>query len=368
MICPSCQREIEAAPCPHCADAATVIPGQVAQGDAFPARGGPQPLSPAKKLWFSILATILFLMVFAIAIARTNAWGGAERSAERAGYLIGSCITPLLIGYLLARLVNKIKVSKMGNTEIALCTAGIAVLLSLLAVAGNADLTKTTHRADPKAEMAHLMRQAAGQEAVTPDSEWWEGPTRECLRDILNENKEYTAAIRSLQDPSLPKLYAVDSYASRSEMQRHIVHLQSLLEVDKKYDSVDPIVKKFEANISLTSASDREKKEFIEGFHKTFDPRQTPRIETFRTEETWLQSGIDLYDFTTAHFADYQIRDNKLYFHVETSRVAFQDLQSKSIALHKTALEAKQKLDAAHADALSNTGMSPADISSTPSK
>jgi hypothetical protein len=368
MICQSCQREIEASPCPYCATAATATPGQAAPGDAFAASGVPQALSPAKKLWFSILAAMFFLIVFAIAVVRTNAWGRPEPSAEKAGYLIGSCITPLLIGYLLARLINKIRVTKMANTQLALCTAGIAVLLSLLAVAGDANLTRPRSHADTKTEMAHLIRQATGEEAVTPDSEWWEGSTRECLRDIMNKNKEYTAAIHSLQDPSLPKLYAVDSYASRPEMRRHIVHLQSLLDVDKKYDSIEPIVKQFERNIALTSVSDREKKEFIEGFHKTFDPRQNPRIDTFRTEEAWLQSCIDLYDFTVTHFADYRIRDNKLYFHVEASRLAFQDLQSKSITLHKSALEAKKKLEAAQADAMSNTGMSPADISSAPSK
>ena len=208
------------------------------------------------------------------------------------------------------------------------------------------------------------MKQAAGKEAPTPDSEWYEGPTRVFFHDILTFNQEYTAAIQALGTSSMGKLYTPESYATRADMQTTISHLRALLDVDKKYESLDPVVKKLEVNINATSASEFEKQELLKGFRSNFNKTSAPRGETFRAEEEWLQSSIDLYEFTLAHSGDFRIQDKKLIFHETGSRDQFQALQSKAIALRKATVDAKHKLDAARQDAMSQSGITPADISS----
>ena len=93
------------------------------------------------------------------------------------------------------------------------------------------------------------MKQAAGREAATANSEWYEGPVRDFFRDILNANQEYSAAIHSLDRSSVGKLYTPESYATRSDMQSTVSQLHALLDVDKKYESFDEIIKKLEVNM-----------------------------------------------------------------------------------------------------------------------
>jgi hypothetical protein len=81
-----------------------------------------------------------------------------------------------------------------------------------------------------------------------------------------------------------------------------------------------------------------------------------------------MQSSIDLYEFTLAHFGDYRVQGKKLIFHGNGLLGQFQDLQSKSIANHKAAIESKHKFDAGRKDALSQTGVTPADISAPAAK
>ena len=81
-----------------------------------------------------------------------------------------------------------------------------------------------------------------------------------------------------------------------------------------------------------------------------------------------MQSSIDLYEFTLAHFGDYKVQGEKLMFHGNGLFGQFQDLQSKSITFRKTAIESKHKFDAQRNDTLSQAGMTPADLSSPASK
>jgi len=60
-----------------------------------------------------------------------------------------------------------------------------------------------------------------------------------------------------------------------------------------------------EVNVSATSVSEFEKEEFLKGFRSSSGKARAPRGETFRAEEEWMQSSIDLYEFTLAHFGDY---------------------------------------------------------------
>ena len=123
-----------------------------------------------------------------------------------------------------------------------------------------------------------------------------------------------------------------------------------------------------EVNISATSASEFAKEEFLKGFRSSTSKSLAPRRETFRTEEEWMQSSIDLYEFTLAHFGDYKVQGKKLMFHGNGLFGQFQDLQSKSITFRKTAIESKHKFDAGRQDALSQAGVTPADISAPPPK
>src|SRR5262249_1447222 len=147
-----------------------------------------------------------------------------------------------------------------------------------------------------------LLKQAAGQEPVTGNADWYEEPTRQFYADIFQFNRDYHKALDLAHRPMLKQLYTSESYASRAAMTKTIAELQAALQVDKQYDSMEPLFLRFEAGIRASAAAtQRQQEDFIRGVHSTSDKIFSIRNETFRRAEQWLQASIDLYEFTLAH-------------------------------------------------------------------
>jgi len=368
MLCPACHKEGSSAEvCPHCGTSLLSSQGQTASGDPFITKANSSPFHLLKSIFAIGGAGVAWASLVYLSYLRTVRWSGGVRNAQSSGYFTGSFLTPALIAAFVVWLINRGRKDKMSWAYKQLLAAFLALGITLVSFAGSLREPAGFHESAKK-QMGHLIKQAAGKEAVTPDSEWYEGPSRRFFRDILAFNQEYTNAIQSIDQSSLAKLYTPESYATRAGMRTTIAELHALLEADKKYESLDPILKKMEVNISATSASEFQKNEFLKGFRGSAGKALAPRGETFRAEEEWLQSSIDLYEFTLAHFADYKVQGKKLIFHGHGLPGEFQDLQSKSIALRKTAIESKHKFDAQRNDTLSQAGMTPADLSSPASK
>jgi hypothetical protein len=359
--CPACHRDSSSTTtCLYCS-ASLVSTG------APPLAGGPlaapENNSTIKSLFYIGGTVVSWLVIAYLAHLRTIRGSKGASNAETSGFFIGSLLTPFLVAAFIVWIINRARTDKLSFTHKQLLTALLALGISVISFAGSLRIPSLSNESSEKKKMGHLMKQAAGKEAPTPDSEWYDGPTRQFFHDILAFNEEYTGAIQALGTASMNKLYTPESYATRTEMQKTIGHLHALLDVDKKYESLDPVVKKLEANINATSASQYKKDEFMKGFRGNFNKSLEPRNETFRAEEEWLQSSIDLYEFTMAHSENYRLQGKKLIFHGDGMLDQFQAMQSKAIALRKATLDSKHKLDAARNDAMSQTGVSPGDIS-----
>jgi hypothetical protein len=369
MLCPACERDCSSATvCPHCGVSLGNPGAQVSAGDAFTSKENNSAINRLKSLSFIGAVGVGWILIVYLSYLRTVRWSGGVRNAESSGYFIGSLLTPVLVVAFVVWLINRARKDKMSPAHKHLLTVVLALGITLVSFAGSLRQTPGFDESSDKKRMGHLLRQAAGKEAATSDSEWYEGPTREFFRDILAFNQEYTGAIQSLDRSSIAKLYTPESYVTRAGMQTTVCQLHALLDVDEKYKSSDQLLKKMEVNITATTASETEKEEFLKGFRGSFSKSLAPRSETFRLEEEWLQSSIELYEFTLSHFGDYSARGKKLIFRGGASPVEFQNLQSKAITLRKAAIEAKHKLDSARQDAMSQTGVTPADISASASK
>jgi hypothetical protein len=300
-----------------------------------------------------------------LAYARALGYSGGVWNAHTAGFFIGSLLTPVLISAFIVWAVNRFREVKMTASHKHTLTASCALGLTLVSFAGNPARPRSADTTQK--QVGHLLKQAAGKEAISTDSEWYSGPARDFFRDILNYNQEYTTAVSSAIS-ALPKLYTPESYSTKTGVQATVTQLQNLLDIDKEYESLEPLFKRLETNIVAAAPTKSESDEFLQGFHNTQDKAMAPRNETFRAEEEWLQSSIDLYQFAVAHFSDYKVRAKKLIFAHDDIREQFQTLQSKSLALHKTAMEAKKVLDASRQKSLVQTGITPEDLSPTPPK
>jgi hypothetical protein len=309
-----------------------------------------------------------WILVFYLAYFRTVRWSHGVFNAESSGYLIGSLLTPALIAAVIVWAIDRGRKEKLSSVRKNLLAAVLALGISLASLVGSLRASRGSDDAALKQQMGHLMKQAAGKEAATPDAQWYDGPSREFFRDILNFNQEYTGAMQSAKGTSTAKLYTPESYATRAGMQTTVTQLHAMLDVDKKYESMEPVLQKLEVRVNATSASQAEKEAFLNGLRGSFSKSLAPRNETMRTEEEWLKSSIDLYEYTLSHSGDYSVRGKKLIFRAGVSPAEFQSLQAKAIALRKDAVDSKHKLDAARQAAMSQSGITPADISVPDSK
>jgi hypothetical protein len=337
---------------------------QASTGDPFTA----EPKISAVQRWRAPLLigtiTVAWMLMAYLSYVRTVRWSGGLHNAESIGYFTGGLLTPFLIAAFLVWLAKRVQKDKMSPAMKQGITAYLALGIAVLAFVGSLQQAPRFDETAAKKQMGHLLKQAAGKEAPTADSEWYASPARQFFSDILAFNQEYADAIRSLDQSAMAKLYTPGSYTTRARIQTMISQLQGTLDLDRKYESLDPVLKKMEAHVSAASASEYEKEEFIKGVRSSASKTLAPRQETFRTAEEWLESSIVLYNFALAHIGDYTIKNKKLIFHATGLRDQFLDLQSKSIALRKTAIEAKHKLETARQDTLSQAGLTPSDISS----
>jgi hypothetical protein len=366
VLCPACHRDSSSATtCLYCGASLLNTGAPAPTGGSL---APPESNSTIKSLFIIGGTVVSWLVNVYLAYLRTIRGSKGVSHAETSGFFIGSLLTPFLIAAFIVWIINRARTDKLSFTHKQLLTAVLALGISVISFAGSLRIPPPSDESAEKKKMGHLMKQAAGKEAATPDAEWYDGPTREFFHDILAFNQEYTGAIQALGPASMNKLYTPESYATRAGMENTITHLHALLDVDKKYESLDPVVKKLEASINATSASQYEKDEFLKGFRGNFSKSLAPRNETFRSEEAWLQSSIDLYEFTLAHSGNFRIQNKKLIFHGDGVLDQFQALQSKAISLRKATIDSKNKLAAARKDAMYQTGVSPGDISAPGAK
>jgi hypothetical protein len=145
-------------------------------------------------------------------------------------------------------------------------------------------------------------------------------------------------------------------------MEKTVSQLHAAVAVDEKYASIDPFIKKLEAQVAIANASDKQKQDFLGGVKSGMGRSLEPRNELLRTEETWMKSTIDLYDFAIAHSSQYSIKGGKVYFRDDATREGFVSQQSKAVALHKDFLKAKEAFEQSRKNKMDQLGVSSSDL------
>jgi hypothetical protein len=359
MICPNCAREIvPQTVCPHCQWTIPNPSGSPPPGDAFqPAK--PQSLPSRLKTSLLVAATLLaWALVLGLNYLRAMRWAGTM-NAESFGYMIGRCLMPLLIGWLVIFLVDKTRQKKSSTAMKVFGISCVALFISLLAFAGGTHESRTDNA---KRQMGNLIKEAAGKQPQTANVHWWDGPSRDFFHDIMVMNQQYKAEVAQLDQSAITHLYSPGTYSSKKGMEKIVAQLQASLAVDEKYSSLDPFLKSVENRVRSADAPDSEKEEFLKGLKESATRNMAPRNETFRTAKNWFEASIDLYQFTIAHSSEYSVRGGKLYFRNAAAQEGFTSRQSKAISLHDELLKARKMAEVAQKNALGDLGVSPSDF------
>ena len=362
MLCPNCAREIVPQPvCPHCQWTIPSPSGSPPPGDAFqPAK--PQSLPSPLKTSLLVAATLLaWALVLGLNYLRAMRWAG-RMNAESFGYMIGGCLVPLLIAWLVIFLVDKTRQKKSSTAMKVFRISCVALFISLVAFGGSTRDSGRGATADAKRQMGNLIKEAAGKQPQTANVHWWDGPSRDFFHDIMVMNQQYKAELAQLDQSAITHLYSPGTYSSKKGMEKIVAQLQASLAVDEKYSSLDPLLKSVENRVRSADAPDSEKEEFLKGLKESATRNMAPRHETFRTAKNWFEASIDLYQFTIAHSSEYSVRGGKLYFRNPAAQAGFTSRQSKAISLHDEFLKAKHLAEVAQKNALGDLGVSPSDF------
>ncbi|GAC1636039.1 MAG: hypothetical protein NVS9B14_14110 [Candidatus Acidiferrum sp.] len=358
MLCPKCSREIPPAftSCPVCAQNALV-------GDPLSVSASAQQSAspPVRVRLLNIYTLLVLAVVFAVAYLKAKVWSHGIFTPQATGYLVGAAATPLLISWFFVWLLNRKKTPPMPGYRRGAITVSAALGLSLLSLFGELSRRGEDNQS-LRRDVGHLLKQASWKENPGADVNWYDGPTRTFFRDVIRFGQEYTAAIRAADKSSLSTLYTPESYASQAGIKKTISQLRILLDIDKKYESLDPIVQALEKRVQGADASQSDKDAFLKGVRESAGKSMAPRQETFHADEAWLESAVGLYEFMLAHFTDYSVRRGKIEFKSDALLKEFQQRQSKSSALRNVVTDARNKLDAARQNVLSKMDVSPDDI------
>jgi hypothetical protein len=366
MLCPNCNRDSpDGNVCSFCGTSGSHQSPGVLSGDPFSKSPKFPPTRNSKSLVAGILTVAAWIAAIFLNFLRTSRWSGGVFNAESLGYFVGSLAVPALITLLVLWLMDRRRAEGSTVAHKHLVVAAWTVFFSFLGFAGEIRRTGGVDSSSVKDHVRHLFLQATNKEADS-GARWYDGPSRDFFRDAVTWNQEYTKEVQLVDQTFVAKLYSPESYATRANLQATISALQVLQQVDKKYESLDPLVKKLELNVNAAQASDREKADFLRGVHSSLDKSLGPRNETFKREEEWLQSSVDLYQFALSHFSDYSVRKDKLVFHRDASRLDFVDRQSKSIALRKATVESRSRFNASRKEIMSQIGLAPSEVPSQP--
>ncbi len=386
MACPTCGSELDAAgKCAHCAASATpgvttapaipaapIVSAPVTppvasspSGDPFLPARTEAPANRWKAPLFTILALVLFAFVVRLNYLRALHWAGVI-NAESFGYMIGGILVGLLLGLLAMYVVKKVRGKQTAPASKTLGVVAVALVTSMLAYTGEMISPRGGSQSDAYHQAGNLLKEAAGKQPVSKDANWWDGPSRDFFHDILDMNQKYSGEVAALDSSAIKDLYSSKSYGGQVHMRKVVEQLRAALAVDEKYASLDPIIKKMEDRIASADVSESEKQGFLKGLKESMEKSLAPRNNVVRTEEAWMKSTIDLYEFAIAHTADYSIRDNKLYFRNGTTKEEFMSQQSKAIALHNDFLKAKSAMEDSRKNKMDQMGVSPSDL--TPSQ
>ena len=362
MYCTACGSKIDPqGKCPRCSQFAGAASPSVPQGDAF----FPPKIEKSPGNWQSpvltVLAFLCFGLVFFLNYLKALHWAGVM-NPEAVGYMIGGAMVPIAIGLVVMYLLERKRTRKSHFGAKALLSAAIALAVTLFSFAGAMTRSRISPDSDAKHKAGTLLKEAAGKVPASANVNWYDGPTRDFFHDILEMNQRYVAEAAAADNSALKGLYSSKSYAGPAHMQKVVTQLRTALAIDEKYASLDPIIKKMEDRVAGANASESEKQQFLRGWHESIQKSLRPRNDVIEKEEAWMKCTIELYEFAIAHTGEYSIRDNKLYFRNNTARESFTAQQTKSDALRKEFLKAKNAFEESRKSKMNQMGVSSSDL------
>lgn len=355
MLCASCGApfEAEAAVCQKC-------------GAARPNRPQPNPPAPRTraaavarpkitwltKTFIAAGTTLVLLWAYVLAVAAH----GEIFSARLLGYWMGSLLIPFVIAYLIGGRKNS-----RNSLRFSLWFVILGFTLPTLSSIGSRGWHTPSN---PKAWVAARIKEAAGtvpvSQATRPADSEMEALARDAMREMLDYRKQYDAKLVAFND-GLGKLYSAESFSNAEAIQRSADSVNGVVLLDLEMSKhIQQWPDSMKARIEKSSASEAQKKAFVDGFTRSFANSDvlSARERAMQAESEWADATLDLYAFALQNRARIQVRDDQVVISNRRVRDAFNEKLQRSQALQDAVVKVNSELEQLQNTRLKDYGLS----------
>jgi len=342
------------------------------------ARGVPPPPLPPPLVrqsflsrlpdWLLSLFTIVgAILVLAIGFYHTKLAPHPSES-EKGGYLFGAVLVPTLIAWLVVWLATRKRNPPIPSNHKGVMGISIALLVSLLSLAGGLKPYRPRTESETKNRIARLAKEGTGQAPKSADEGKFDEIIRPFFADIKKFNDDYMAEVNALDKSAIAPLYGAKTFDGDHNISKAIEQLQAMDAVEEKYASMDPLIQKTKERLFASSLSDGEKKDFWGGFEDSFRKSLKPRDEVNASERIWLKDSIALYEFMKANEDSFHVKENKVVFASTDLLNEYNQKFQKADGERKEFLAAKERFKKIQEEGLGKIGLKPSDFEASAPK
>jgi hypothetical protein len=214
-----------------------------------------------------------------------------------------------------------------------------------------------------KERISILAREGAGLLPVSQDQSVWDSPVRSCFADISDFSRRYLEEANQLDRSALSGLYSAESFKDSRQMEKVLTQLRALLALEGKYASLDPILERNKARIRSVDAPDSAKNLVLDTMNGSAAQKGIAnRSALYAKEKAWIQSSIDLYEFTLTKRDSYALRDGKLVFKNRTVMSEFNQRLKDAVGRKADILQANEDFENLQKEGLREFNLQPSDM------
>ena len=346
MLCPSCGREYAgtAGLCSTC-QAATqaVVTAQAINGRAAPPSMGALGL-------LGIGVVVLLAMLYAIFVP-TDEVNASTRAGYRVGTFIGAMLFPTIVAYIVA---GRRKVRNWRRFASFFFISGLVFLTMSWLGSVNSET--------PERHIGRLMREAAGRQPARNigfgRQREFDDAVREQFRNLIQLNRDYMAAVESLNIKETAKLNSPETLADPDSAAEALKQLRAAYDLDSHEEQkVSEILEKLRGVMRSSSSSPATQQSMLNGFDKSVAAQTTRRRQLLSTEKAWIDAEDELYDFALQHRNGFKLTGSQIAIADDGIREQFNQKVTSEEALRTEFLKSKQQFSDEQAKLLGSYGL-----------
>ena len=318
------------------------------------------PPPPAQPKTISLWAVLSILAaggggVGAAMVRQVDAGAQSFQDGERIGGFMASLIFPGLIAYVIAGRKKTRKPNQFALTFCLLCVLFLA-----------ADFARGMNFESDDQRVSRLMREAAGlqpiHQSMFPRNRRWDDGVRQVFRELLRQNKEYSDALRKLNQSQVNKINSPESFADPRVAEPALKQLHAAYDLDAAQEiRVKEILEKLRATMESGSSSGSERDAVDKGFERGMAKQMPKRRRLVEAEKQWLHAVDSEYACAGEHEPDFIPLQGHLSIAGTAVREEFNARVREQEARRKELLDAKKEFDQFQSQTLQKTGLSPKD-------